>query len=256
MEAGNSAMQWRGITKAFGGQVAVDAVTLAVPRGAVLGLVGPNGAGKTTVLSMATGLLAPDAGTVEVLGHDVWSDPRAAKALMGVLPDGMRVFDRLSGQELLTYTGRLRGMDESVIAERSAELLQALGLEGAGNKMVVDYSAGMTKKIGLACALIHAPRLLVLDEPLEAVDPVSAQGIRELLAGYAAGGGTVVISSHVMELVESLCSHVAIMREGQLLREGTVEEVREGDSLQNTFIRLVGREAAGAGEGLSWLRSS
>lgn len=250
------AMEWRGLTKAFGQQVAVNRVDLQVPRGAVLGLVGPNGAGKTTALSMATGLLRPDAGTVEVLGHDVWSDPRRAKELMGVLPDGMRVFDRLSGEELLTYVGRLRGMEASVISQRARQLLHALGLEKAGHKMVVDYSAGMTKKIGLACALIHAPRLLVLDEPLEAVDPVSAQGIRELLADYAAGGGSVIISSHVMELVQSLCSHVAIMAEGQLLTAGTVEEVRQGASLQETFIRLVGRDASTGGEDLSWLRTS
>lgn len=248
------AMQWRGLTKAFSGQVAVAGVDLDVPRGAVMGLVGPNGAGKTTALSMATGLLRPDAGAVQVLGHDVWSAPHEAKALLGVLPDGLRLFDRLSGQELLTYVGRLRGMDEVTTTERTGQLLAALGLEPAAHKMVVDYSAGMTKKIGLACALLHAPRVLVLDEPLEAVDPVSAQGIRDLLADYAAGGGTVVISSHVMELVESLCSHVAIMAEGHLLVSGTVEQVRGGDSLQSTFIRLVGggREC---GEGLSWLRS-
>lgn len=249
-------MEWRGLGKAFGGQVAVDRVDLDVPRGAVLGLVGPNGAGKTTALSMATGLLRPDAGTVRVLGHDLWSDPRAAKALMGVLPDGLRVFDRLAGRELLTYVGRLRGMDEQVVAERAGQLLHALGLQPAAHKMVVDYSAGMSKKIGLACALIHAPRLLVLDEPLEAVDPVSAQGIRELLADYAGGGGTVIISSHVMELVQSLCSHVAIMRAGQVLTAGTVDAVRQGDSLQSTFLRLVGRDAGEQREDLSWLRTS
>ena len=148
----------RGLTKRFGPTLAVDALDLDVPRGSFFGLVGPNGAGKTTTLSMVTGLLRPDAGSVEVLGHDVWADPVAAKQLIGVLPDGLRLFDRLTGLQLVTYAGLLRGMDRrEVVAARAGELLAALGLADAGGKLVVDYSAGMTKKITLACALVHAP---------------------------------------------------------------------------------------------------
>ncbi|WP_404311458.1 ABC transporter ATP-binding protein [Agrococcus terreus] len=245
----------RGLTKRFGPKAAVDGLSLDVPAGSMLGLLGPNGAGKTTTLSMATGLLRPDAGSAWVLGADVWADPAAAKARMGVLPDGVRMFDRLSGSELLRYTGLLRGMPEPLVRERAGELLEALGLASAGSTLVVDYSAGMRKKIGLACALIHAPRLLVLDEPFEAVDPVSGETIRQILRGFVGSGGTVVLSSHVMELVESLCDRVAVIAEGRLLADGALDEVRAGSSLQERFLALVGTHALGEGS-LSWLRSS
>ena len=250
-----TAMQLTGLTKVFGVKRAVDGLDLDVPAGCLYGLVGPNGAGKTTTLSMATGLLRPDAGTARVLGHDVWADPVAAKALMGVLPDGVRLFDRLSGRELLGYVGRLRRVPTADIASRSAELLEALGLTADADTLVADYSAGMTKKIGLACALVHAPRLLVLDEPFEAVDPVSGEGIRSILRRYTRDGGTVVLSSHVMELVESLCDELAVVAEGRVLASGPLDAVRGGLTLQQRFLELVGFRAGG-GEGLSWLRSS
>ncbi|GEK78918.1 ABC transporter ATP-binding protein [Agrococcus baldri] len=245
----------RELTKRFGTKLAVDRLSLDVPHGTMFGLLGPNGAGKTTTLSMATGLLRPDAGTAIVDGADVWADPPAAKAHMGVLPDGVRMFDRLSGAELLRYHGLLRGMPERDVTARADELLAALGLAEAGSTLVVDYSAGMRKKIGLACALIHAPRLLLLDEPFEAVDPISGETIREILRGFVASGGTVVLSSHVMELVESLCDRVAIIAQGRMLATGTLDEVRQGQSLQRRFLDLVGTHALGA-ESLSWLRSS
>ncbi|MEL5990918.1 ABC transporter ATP-binding protein [Microbacterium phosphatis] len=246
----------RNLTKVFpSGKVAVNNLSLDVPAGSMLGLLGPNGAGKTTTLSMATGVLRPTSGTAYVLGADVWQDPATAKGRMGVLPDGVRLFDRLTGAELLRYTGLLHGMAEKDVVDRSGELLEALGLAEAGTTLVVDYSAGMRKKIGLACALIHAPRLLLLDEPLEAVDPVSGDTIRQILRAFVAGGGTVVMSSHVMELVESLCDRVAIVAEGRLLAHGTLDEVRAGESLQQRFLSLVGRHDLGA-ETLAWLRSS
>ncbi len=245
----------RGLTKRFGQQVAVDGVSLDVPAGSMLGLLGPNGAGKTTTLSMATGLLRPDAGTAFIHGVDVWADPAAAKARMGVLPDGVRMFDRLTGAELLRYHGLLRGMPEADVVSRAGELLEALGLADARSTLVIDYSAGMRKKIGLACALIHAPRLLLLDEPFEAVDPVSGETIRQILRGFVASGGTVVLSSHVMELVESLCDRVAIIAAGRVLAAGTLDEVRQGQPLQRRFLDLVGTHALGT-ESLSWLRSS
>ena len=250
-----SALSLVGLTKSFGPKRAVDALDLEVRRGCLFGLVGPNGAGKTTTLSMATGLLRPDAGTARVLDRDVWSDPAAAKALMGVLPDGLRLFDRLSGGELLHYVGRLRKVPAAAIESRSAELLDALGLREDRDTLVVEYSAGMTKKIGLACAHTHAPRLLVLDEPFEAVDPVSGEGIRSILRGYTRDGGTVVLSSHVMELVESLCDELAVVAGGRVLAAGTVDDVRAGSTLQQRFLDLVGFHAAADG-GLSWLRSS
>lgn len=243
-----------GLTKVFGGRPAVDQLSLTVRSGRMFGLLGPNGAGKTTTLSMVTGLLRPDAGRAVVLGRDVWADPAAAKASMGVLPDGVRLFDRLSGSELLTYVARLRGLPRGGIAERCENLLTALGLTEDANKLVADYSAGMTKKIGLACALIHAPRLLILDEPFEAVDPVSGEAIRRILRTFVSGGGTVVLSSHVMELVESLCDDVAVIADGQVLAAGSLDDVRQGESLQQRFIHLVGSDAATEGGELAWLR--
>jgi ABC-2 type transport system ATP-binding protein len=248
-----NAFELRGLVKKFGNKVAVAGVDLAVPAGSFFGLLGPNGAGKTTSLAMAVGLLRPDAGTAYVLGHDVWRAPNQAKRLLGVLPDAVRMFDRLTGLELLTYTGLLRGMPAEEIAARSRELLDVLGLSDAGGTLVVDYSAGMKKKIGLACALLHAPRLLVLDEPFEAVDPVSAATIREILRRFVASGGTVIFSSHVMEVVERLCTHVAILADGVIKVVGTLEDVRGSRSLEEIFVEQAGGRPELGGE-LSWLR--
>ncbi|ASK65116.1 ABC transporter ATP-binding protein [Brachybacterium avium] len=249
-----TALSLRGMRKSFDRTEVVHGISLDVPRGSFYGIVGPNGAGKTTTLSMATGLLRPDGGTAHVLGHDMWAEPHEAKARLGVLADGLRTFDRLTGRELLTYVGLVRGMEPAVVEERMESLLSALDLAGEDGKLVVDYSAGMTKKILLASALLHAPRLLVLDEPLEAVDPISAQVIRKILTAYVDGGGTVMLSSHVMELVEGLCSHVAIIADGELLADGTLDEVRRGGSLVQTFIDLVGGGDVAEGS-LSWLES-
>ena len=175
---------------------------------------------------------------------------------MGVLPDGLKLFDRLTGTELVTYSGLLRGMDRAVVTARTAELLEALGLSAAGSMLVVDYSAGMTKKVALACALVHAPRLLVLDEPFEAVDPVSAShDPPDPHAATSRSGGTVILSSHVMDLVQRLCDHVAVVAAGRVRAAGTVDEVRAGATLEERFVDLVGG-AADVGEGLAWLRTS
>src|ERR1035437_3036197 len=206
----SAALSLRGLSKAFGSTLAVDRLDLDVPRGSFFGFVGPNGAGRTTTLSMATGLLRADAGTAYVMGHDVWSDTIRANQLLGILHDGLRLFDRVTGHQLICYSGLLRGMDRPLVVERAYELLGALGLQEEGGTLVVDYSAGMTKKVSLACALIHAPRLLVLDEPFEGVDPISTSTIRQILEGYAASGGTVILSSHVMDLIQRLCDRVAI----------------------------------------------
>ena len=248
-------MVLRGLVKRFGAKVAVAGLSLDVPRGSFFGLVGPNGAGKTTTLRMATGLLRPDAGQVWVEGIDVWADPTAAKARIGVLPEDLRLFERLTGAELLTYHGLLRRMDPRDIAARGDELIAVLGLSDAAATLVVDYSHGMRKKIALAAALLHNPRLLVLDEPFEAIDPVSARTIKGVLERYTAGGATVVFSSHVMELVESLCDRVAVVAGGQVVAAGTLEEVRRGRSLEDAFVHLVGADDLGR-NGLGWLGSS
>lgn len=248
-----SALSLRGLAKAFGGKPAVNGISLEVPAGSFYGLVGPNGAGKTTTLSMATGLLRPDAGTALVVGIDVWQDPLGAKRLMGVLPDGVRLFDRLSGEQLITYAGLLHGLDRSTVAARTRDLLEAFDLTADARTLVVDYSAGMTKKIALAASLVHAPRLLVLDEPFESVDPVSAANIRAILTDYVHSGGTVIVSSHVMDLVQRMCDHVAVVAQGQILAAGTVDEVRAGSTLEDRFVELVGGH--GPAEGLSWLHT-
>jgi ABC-2 type transport system ATP-binding protein len=247
------ALSIRGLAKRFGDKIAVDGISLDVPAGSFYGIVGPNGAGKTTTLSMATGLLRPDFGTAAVHGVDVWQRPLEAKRLMGILPDGVRLFDRLTGEQLITYAGLLRGMDRETVAARVADLLAAMDLQEAAGTLVVDYSAGMTKKVALASALIHAPRLLVLDEPFEAVDPVSAANIRSILDSYVASGGTVIVSSHVMDLVQRMCDHVAVVANGRLLAAGTVDEVRAGASLEDRFVQLVGGRSHT--EGLEWLRT-
>jgi ABC-2 type transport system ATP-binding protein len=240
--------------KRFGTKVAVAGVDLEVPSGSFYGLVGPNGAGKTTTLSMATGLLRPDFGRVLVRGQDLWADPLHVKAGLGVLPDGVRLFDRLTGAQLVTYAGLLRGLDRGTVRDRTADLLRTFDLTADADTLVVDYSAGMTKKIALACALVHAPRVLVLDEPFEAVDPVSAANIRDILASYVASGGTVVVSSHVMDLVQRMCDHVAVIAGGHVLAQGTVDEVRGAATLEDRFVELVGgRRTEGA---LAWLRTS
>ncbi|MET0303563.1 MAG: ABC transporter ATP-binding protein [Microbacteriaceae bacterium] len=251
---GVPALEIRGLRKVFGSTAAVDGLDLTVPSGSFYGLVGPNGAGKTTTLSMATGLARPDAGEIRIHGIDVWSNLVEAKSLVGVLSDGVRLFDRLTGLQLIVYAGLLYGMDRAVATERAGELLELLDLHGAGGTLVVDYSAGMTKKVALACALVHAPRLLVLDEPFESVDPVSAANIRDILESFAASGGTVIVSSHSMDLVQRMCDHVAVIAKGQVVASGTVDEVRGDSTLEDRFVELVGGRRHG--EGPEWLRHS
>ncbi|MEU8482004.1 MULTISPECIES: ABC transporter ATP-binding protein [unclassified Streptomyces] len=254
IEAGAPAVRVTDLWKAFGQSVAVAGIDLALPAGKFIGLVGPNGAGKTTTLSMVTGLLRPDRGSVEVVGHDVWRDPVEVKARIGVLPEGLRLFERLSGRELLAYTGRLRGLPGAEVDKRAAQLLDVLDLTGSQHKLVVDYSTGMRKKIGLAAALLHNPEVLFLDEPFEGVDPVSAQTIRGVLERYTGSGATVVFSSHVMELVESLCDWVAVMAAGRIRAQGPLAEVRgDAPSLQQAFLELVGANSRDTTSDLDWL---
>jgi ABC-2 type transport system ATP-binding protein len=204
---------------------------------------------------MMTGLLRPDSGQVLINGLDVWADPPAAKAIIGVVPAEVQLFERLSGEELLEYAGRLRGLTVGEARSRAAQLLDVLDLTEDAKRLVADYSTGMRKKAALGCALIHNPSLLFLDEPLEGVDPVSADVIRRLLTRFVGSGSTVLFSSHVMELVEQVCDHVSIIDKGRIAATGTTEQVQAGKTLQQAFIDLVGSRTDG-GEGLSWLGSS
>ena len=248
-----AAFELVGLHKMFGGYAVVDHVDLTVTRGSLCGLVGSNGAGKSTLLSMAVGLLRPDRGTSRVFGIDVWAQPERARELMGVLPDGLAMPEQLTGRELLGYLGQLRGLGKDTAAGRAGELLRVLGLTGDVERtLIIDYSAGMRKKIGLATALLHRPQLLVLDEPFEGVDPVAAAMLTRVLRRFAASGGCVLLSSHAMALVEQLCDTVAVLAGGRVLAQGPVETVRRGRSLEEAFIELAGADAA-AGEVLSWL---
>jgi ABC-2 type transport system ATP-binding protein len=253
--AGQPAIEVRGLRKSFGKKEAVAGIDLAVAAGSLAGLVGPNGAGKTTSLSMMTGLLRPDGGQVRINGLDVWADPPAAKAVIGVVPAEARLFERLSGAEVLEYAGRLRGLPVAEARSRSTQLLEVLDLTADAKRLVADYSTGMRKKATLGCALIHNPSVLFLDEPLEGVDPISADVIRRLLTRFVGSGSTVLFSSHVMELVEQVCDHVSIIDQGKIVASGTTEQVRGGKTLQRAFIDLVGPRAHDE-EVLSWLGSS
>jgi ABC-2 type transport system ATP-binding protein len=244
-----------GLHKVFGDYAAVDHVNLTVAPGSLYGLVGPNGAGKTTALSMAVGLQRPDDGYARIFGVDIWREPAKAKALLGVLPDGLAMPEQLTGRELLNYLGQVRGLDSTSAAERAGELLAVMELDGDVERtLIIDYSTGMRKKIGLATALLHGPKLLVLDEPFEAVDPVSAATLKRILRRFVRGGGSVLLSSHVMALVEEMCDTVAVMAKGKVLAEGPLEQVRGQGTLEETFVKLVGARVGG-GEGLSWLGS-
>jgi ABC-2 type transport system ATP-binding protein len=253
VDAAVPAVRLQGVTKAFGGVPAVDGIDLTIAAGSFYGIVGPNGAGKTTTLSMIAGLLRPDSGTISVAGVDLKAQPRRAKRQMGILPDRLRTFDRLTGRQLLHYYGVLRGLRASVVESRIADLARAFDLTDALGRTVSDYSAGMTKKLMLAGAMIHSPRVLVLDEPFESVDPVSSAVILDILTAYVEHGGTVVLSSHGMELVERVCSGLAVIVAGHVLAEGTVDEVRGERTLEERFIELAG--GISDVEGLEWLHT-
>ena len=248
-----------GLTRAFGPKVAVNGLNLVVRRGEFFGFLGPNGAGKSTTIKMLVGLLRPSYGTAYIAGVDVWREPLRAKMLMGVLPEQLNLYERLSGRELIAFAGRLYDLPRADIARRTESLLNVLMLASDADKLVVDYSVGMRKKVALACALIHRPQVLFLDEPFEGIDPVSSRVIRDILRDLTASGTTIFFSSHIMEVVERLCTRVGIINGGTLIAEGTLAELREragaagseGASLEDIFLQLVGANTREGG--LEWL---
>ncbi|HEY7348229.1 MAG TPA: ABC transporter ATP-binding protein [Ktedonobacterales bacterium] len=256
-----AAIVTQGLVRAFGPKIAVNALNLTVQRGEFFGFLGPNGAGKSTTIKLMVGLLRPTAGRVWVGGVDVWRDPLAARRLMGVLPEQLNLYDRLSGREFLTFAGHMYGLDKGEISRRSEDLLTILTLASDADKLIVDYSVGMRKKIALAAALIHRPQVLFLDEPFEGIDPISSRIIRNILRDLTGAGVTIFFSSHIMEVVERLCSRVGIINQGSLVAEGTLQELRErgardgqtqeAATLEDIFLQVVGARQEGGN--LSWL---
>jgi ABC-2 type transport system ATP-binding protein len=234
------------LTRKYGDLVAVDGIDLSVRSGEFFGFLGPNGAGKTTTIRMATGLLRPTSGSVRIYGMDPFKSPMEVKSLIGVAPDDPPLYDRLTGRENLEFVARIRMFAPDAARQRSSELLSWLGLEDAADKPASDYSLGMRKKLALACALLHRPMLLFLDEPFSGIDPIGVKSLKDALAAMVGDGATVFFSSHVMELAERLCTRIAIIHQGRIRGCGTLEELRqlaglaEGATLEDAFVRLVG----------------
>jgi len=248
------------LTRAFGQKVAVNHLNLAVQRGEFFGFLGPNGAGKSTTIKMMVGLLRPTSGTIWVGGVDVWKEPLRARSLMGVLPEYLNLYERLTGREFLVFAGHMYGVPQADIQRRSEELLRVLTLTEDANKLIVDYSVGMRKKIALAAAILHRPEVLFLDEPFEGIDPISSRVIRDILHDLTLRGTTIFFSSHIMEVVERLCTRVGIINQGLLVAEGTLQELRERASgedkdatLEEIFLNVVG--ARNENHNLSWLET-
>ncbi|HJT78745.1 MAG TPA: ABC transporter ATP-binding protein [Gemmataceae bacterium] len=238
------AIETHGLTRFFGNFCAVNGIDLSVERGTFYGFLGPNGAGKSTTIKMLTGLLAPSEGEILVLGKDML-DPRQAleaKARMGVVPEDLALFDNLTAREYLTFIGRMYRVPRATIRSRSEELLSLLDLQNVEKKLTLEYSHGMKKKLALAAALLPNPDLLFLDEPFEGVDAVTSRVIRDLLHGYVTRGSTVFLTSHVLEIVERLCTHVGIIVKGDLVEQDSLEAIRQGSSLEDRFLEKAGAD--------------
>jgi len=259
------AIETEGLTRRFGELEAVRDVNLRVESGQFFGFLGPNGAGKSTMIKMMTGLLEPSGGRIRILGLDLAADPVGVKSQIGVVPEGLALFDRLTGPEYLNFAGRMYGLDRATAAERARELLDFMSLADRPKTLIVDYSHGMKKKLAMAAAVIHGPKVLFLDEPFEGVDAIAAGTLKAMLNRMILRGATIFLTSHVLEIVERLCSHVAIIARGQLVAQGSIDELRSGvaarhedgadgqkASLEQIFLDIVGGERAMAPE-LSWL---
>jgi ABC-2 type transport system ATP-binding protein len=251
------------LTRQFGALTAVDAINLRVQAGQFFGFLGPNGAGKSTTIKMLTGLLAPTAGRMELLGLDFQAHPVAVKRQIGVVPEGMGLFERLTGSEYLRFVGRMYGLDRGTTEKRADELLEFMQLADREKTLIADYSHGMQKKLALAAAVIHGPRILFLDEPFEGVDALAAGALKALLGRMTERGVTIFLTSHVLEIVERLCSHVGIIHKGKLVAQGSMEELRAGvpgeagekKTLEQIFLSIVGQSGTEQVrlEELTWL---
>jgi ABC-2 type transport system ATP-binding protein len=250
------AVETRGLTREFAGFRAVDGIDLAVPAGSLYGFLGPNGAGKSTTIKCLTGLLRPTAGTMRILGLDPIAEPVAVKRRIGVVPEDLALFDRLTAGETLAFVAQVHGLDDDTAASRSADLLELMELQGASHTLVTDFSHGMRKKLSLAAALLPAPRLLFLDEPFEGIDAVASRQIKDLLQGFVARGGTIFLTSHILEIVERLSTHIGVIARGRLVAQGRIEDLRAGAeggrTLEELFITLVGGEARPQAQ-LDWI---
>ena len=247
-----NAVETFNLVRRFGDFVAVDYLNLTVRRGSFFGFLGPNGAGKSTTIKMLTGLLAPTSGGIRVLGRDMAAEPLEVKRRIGVVPEDLNLFERLTGAEMLSFTGRMYGLRKDDITERAPELLDLMELRSEPKKLIVEYSHGMKKKLSLACALIHRPEILFLDEPFEGIDAIASRTLKDLLSRLTARGLTVFLTSHVLEIVERLCTDIAIIAQGKLLAAGSLDELRKGIrveddgeqqgpvSLEEYFIHIVG----------------
>ncbi len=253
------AIETHELTRTFGAQTAVDHLSLQVPEGSFYGFLGPNGAGKSTTINMLTGLLSPTSGGATLLGMDLSRNDIEIKRRIGVVPDGLHLFDRLSGEDQLRFVGEVQGLSPAVAKRRAGELLEAMDLTSSARKQVAGYSHGMRKKLALSCALIHEPRLLFLDEPFEGVDAVATSEIRELLQRLVSHRQvTVFLTSHVLEVVERLCTHVGIIASGRLVANGSLDEMRRGadgatSTLEELFLNKIGAVRGDAPAGLDWL---
>jgi ABC-2 type transport system ATP-binding protein len=240
------AVETHGLTREFGGFVAVDGVDLAVPAGSFYGFLGPNGAGKSTTIKCLTGLLRPTKGTMRILGVDPTADALQVKRRIGVVPEDLALFERLTAQETLSFVAQVHGLDETTTSARSKDLLELMDLQAAANTLVTDFSHGMRKKLSLAAALLPAPRLLFLDEPFEGIDAVASRQIKDLLQSFVARGGTIFLTSHILEIVERLSTHIGVIARGRLVAQGRIDELRSGAgvgrTLEELFIELVGGE--------------
>ena len=249
------AVETHGLTREFAGFRAVDGIDLVVPAGSFYGFLGPNGAGKSTTIKCLTGLLKPTSGSMRILGMDPAADPVAVKRRIGVVPEDLALFDRLTADETLAFVAQVHGIDDRTAAERADDLLDLMDLRSAANTLVTDFSHGMRKKLSMAAALLPAPRLLFLDEPFEGIDAVASRQIKDLLQGFVSRGGTIFLTSHILEIVERLSTHIGVIARGRMVAQGRIDELRtgagSGRTLEELFIELVGGDMRA--QALDWI---